>query len=157
MLYFAYGSNMYTQRLQSRVPSATKVAAVSLPGYELCFHKTGDDGSGKCTIKELDGSVFHGVIFEIESAEKENLDRIEGPGYKVVHLKLILRPKTIPCRYSPTWPEKIISTPQSGPTLGTSRWSLPALKNITCRRNMSMRFDRQSQSVIRMRHGRAKN
>lgn len=39
MLYFAYGSNLHTNRLQARVPSAVKVTDVQLPDTGSVFTK----------------------------------------------------------------------------------------------------------------------
>lgn len=88
MLYFAYGSNLYSKRLKSRVPSATKVAAVSLPDYKLFFDKRGTDGSGKGNIRKTNDSIVHGVIYEVKAEEKVALDRIEGTGYDDVSLQI---------------------------------------------------------------------
>lgn len=50
--YFAYGSNMLTERLIARTPSARPVGTSLLPGHRLTFHKRGRDGSGKCDAFE---------------------------------------------------------------------------------------------------------
>jgi gamma-glutamylcyclotransferase (GGCT)/AIG2-like uncharacterized protein YtfP len=95
MLYFAYGSNMYTKRLQSRVPSARVVTPVSLPDYKLFFHKRGTDGSGKGDIKKRDDSVVYGIIYEIKAEEKVVLDRIEGSGYEDVTIQIPIENQSI--------------------------------------------------------------
>ncbi len=82
LLYFAYGSNMHTGRLQRRVPSASKFKDASLPGYSLVFHKQSVDGSAKCNIVCHQISIVHGVIFIIDEEDKPALDRAEGKGYK---------------------------------------------------------------------------
>lgn len=80
-LYFAYGSNMSTARLRARTPSARVVGRGRLPGHALRWHKLGRDGSGKCDVAAAGpGSVVWGVLFRIDCAEKERLDRIEGLG-----------------------------------------------------------------------------
>ena len=80
MLYFSYGSNMSTPRLVERVPSARAVAVARLQNHRLKFHKKGKDGSGKgdieCTADEKD--VVYGVVFEIATSEKTQLDKHEG-------------------------------------------------------------------------------
>ena len=50
ILYFAYGSNMFSRRLKhsTRVPSAEVVGVGSIKGYRLTFDKRSNDGSGKC-------------------------------------------------------------------------------------------------------------
>lgn len=88
MLYFAYGSNLYSKRLKSRIPSATTVAVVSLPNYQLFFDKRGTDGSGKGNIRKTNDSIVHGIIYEIKAEEKVALDRIEGTGYDDVSLQI---------------------------------------------------------------------
>jgi len=75
---------MLTERLQRRVPSARALGVGRLPQHTICFHKRSDvDGSGKCTIypvRDEAGAVF-GVLFDVDAAERSDLDRIEGVGY----------------------------------------------------------------------------
>jgi gamma-glutamylcyclotransferase len=80
MLYFAYGSNMLTQRLQKRVSSAKPKSTAVLFAYELKWHKRSSDGSGKCDIAENKGSMVHGIIFEMDSTQLPVLDKAEGLG-----------------------------------------------------------------------------
>jgi len=83
MLYFSYGSNMSSKRLQARTPSARFVTVASLSHHDLRFHKRSRDGSSKCDAFET-GDVSHsiiGVVFEIADAEKPILDRYEGLGH----------------------------------------------------------------------------
>ena len=83
MLYFAYGSNMLTERLQDRVPSAEPVTTAHLPGRTLRFHKRSQDGSGKCNlIDALEESVaVHGVLFQFATDDFSALDEAEHRGY----------------------------------------------------------------------------
>lgn len=84
MLYFAYGSNMYTPRLRHRVRSAKPVGRATLLGYELRWHKLSrKDGSGKCNARmsKRKGAKVYGVVFEIADDEKSTLDGHEGLGY----------------------------------------------------------------------------
>lgn len=46
--YFAYGSNMDTQRLRFRTPGCKVIAVATLVGHVLRFHKSSKDGSAKC-------------------------------------------------------------------------------------------------------------
>lgn len=83
MLCFSYGSNMSHRRLQARVPSARFVAVAELPAHRLRFHKSAGDGSAKCDAEETghtDDRVI-GVIYEIDDAEKPDLDRHEALGF----------------------------------------------------------------------------
>ncbi|MGD8587863.1 MAG: gamma-glutamylcyclotransferase [Chromatiales bacterium] len=82
MYYFAYGSNMSHRRLRARVPSAVKLDNARLAGHRLRFHKRGRDGSAKCDA-QCTGDPAHrvlGVVFDIATAEKPDLDRHEGVG-----------------------------------------------------------------------------
>ena len=72
MKYFAYGSNMLTERLRARCPSAHPIGAGIANGFRLNFSKCGEDGSGK--------NAF-GVMFTISAADAAALDEAEGPGY----------------------------------------------------------------------------
>ena len=79
---FAYGSNMLTARLRERCPSARPLGAAELRGYELRWHKTSKDRSGKCDIVRTDqpGASVFGVVYEIAVGEKGALDKAEGLG-----------------------------------------------------------------------------
>jgi gamma-glutamylcyclotransferase (GGCT)/AIG2-like uncharacterized protein YtfP len=84
--YFAYGSNMLDERLRhrTRCPSARVLGTGSAAGWRLGFTKRGADGSGKATIlrSARASDRVHGVLFTIDLAERETLDRVEGPGYE---------------------------------------------------------------------------
>lgn len=83
MKYFAYGSNMLTERIKARVPSAKNPTHLALHKFRLRFHKKSTDCSGKCNIvaTECDEDMVHGVLFEVEDAQISALDRAEGVGY----------------------------------------------------------------------------
>ena len=79
--YFGFGSNMSTERLQARVPSARARGKGRLLHHTLRWHKLGRDGSGKCDIVPTDApSVVWGVLFDVAWAEKPALDAAEGLG-----------------------------------------------------------------------------
>ena len=92
--YLAYGSNLHPLRLQQRVPSARPVAVVELPGWQLCFHKRGRDGSAKCNVIETHDPEHrvHGVVYDIAAREKPALDRVEGLGRGYQLHRLWLQP-----------------------------------------------------------------
>lgn len=81
-LYFAYGSNMLTERLTAiqRCPSAMPRGIAVARGYSLAFTKPSRDLSGKATLTETDGCHQYGVLFEIDDRELSDLDREEGRG-----------------------------------------------------------------------------
>lgn len=81
-LYFAYGSNMSSRRLQhaTRAPSAVPVGSGSVSGYRLVFDKASIDGSGKADCErtgELTDRVFGG-LFRVSVADTVALDKAEG-------------------------------------------------------------------------------
>jgi len=83
MRYFAYGSNMCTNRLHIRkVRSAAFVSIGKLPCHALRFHKRSQDDSGKCNAYKTGNKADEvtGVVFDIDPAEKRYLDEAEGLG-----------------------------------------------------------------------------
>ena len=82
LLNFAYGSNMLIRRIRERVPSARAIAVGTLFEHELRWHKVSKDGSGKCDVLPVRGTLAPvlGVIYEIAAAEKPQLDQAEGLG-----------------------------------------------------------------------------
>jgi gamma-glutamylcyclotransferase (GGCT)/AIG2-like uncharacterized protein YtfP len=82
MKYFAYGSNMFTERLRERTRSCRFLTAAVLREYTLKFHKKSTDGSGKCNAYytgNKDDEVI-GVVFDIDPMDKPGLDEFEGLG-----------------------------------------------------------------------------
>ena len=49
-LFFAYGSNMLTERVRERCPDARPLGAAIARGYVLSFSKRSKDGSSKATL-----------------------------------------------------------------------------------------------------------
>lgn len=80
ILYFAYGSNMLTERLTARCPSARPMGVAHAPNHALEFSKKGKDASGKATLVHRQNAHQHGVIFQINTEELSILDAIEGVG-----------------------------------------------------------------------------
>ncbi len=80
--YFAYGSNMLSEQLRRRCPSAKAIGVAVASGYILKFSKRSDDKSGKATLvisTEPKRQVF-GKLFEIENGDLCELDKAEGKG-----------------------------------------------------------------------------
>ncbi len=83
-LYFAYGSNMPSRRIEARLGRCQVVSVGILPRFELRFHKQGRDGSGKCDAYWTGHREhrIHGVVYSIDDDQRRTLDRIEGSGYE---------------------------------------------------------------------------
>jgi len=90
-MYFAYGSNMLSERLQARCPAAQPIALATLTEHRLAFDKISLDGSGKCTCEPSSSSSVPGVIWQIDDSERPSLDQAEGlgHGYDVASIEVI--------------------------------------------------------------------
>jgi gamma-glutamylcyclotransferase len=84
-LYFAYGSNMKTNRLKERVGKVACLGKRVLSDFELCFNKKGNDGSGKANIMKKQNSFVEGVLFKLTAKQMKKLDTFEGVAIK--HMK----------------------------------------------------------------------
>lgn len=82
MQYFAYGSNLLTERLQARCPSASARQIARADKYALTFCKKSQDGSGKATLSSCPtaGCRVFGVVFDLDECELSELDKAEGAG-----------------------------------------------------------------------------
>jgi len=88
VLYFAYGSNMSTKWLLSRVPSAKCVGRAKLLNKRLVFNKKSKDGSGKANLVDSPGDIVLGVLYEIDPLEINKLDGTED-GYQRVTVEVV--------------------------------------------------------------------
>jgi hypothetical protein len=79
--YFAFGSNMLTERLRARCPSAHPIGTGYAEGYRVRFSKRSGDGSGKATLVRAAGHNAFGVLFTIAAPDVVALDKSEGEGY----------------------------------------------------------------------------
>lgn len=96
---FAYGSNMLSDRLIDRVPSAKPIGIGQLRGHVLRWHKRSRDGSGKCDVEktEVETDTVWGVLFRLRAPEKRALDSAEGlnSGYAEKQVDIISNIGTI--------------------------------------------------------------
>jgi cation transport regulator ChaC len=83
-LYFAYGANMFSRRIQSPniAPSAVAVDIGFAQGRRFTFGKVSRDGSGKCDIEITNNSSnrAYGVLYRVNAKDRENLNQAEGLG-----------------------------------------------------------------------------
>ena len=80
MNYFAYGSNMFTYRLEKRVGRVEIIGVCKLSRHSLQFNKISIDGSLKANITTDDNDDVYGVLFKINPNKKDELDKEEGLG-----------------------------------------------------------------------------
>lgn len=80
--YFAYGSNMLTERLCARCSSARPIGQAEVEGFDIEFTKPSEDGSGKANLRSATGAdrTSQGVVFAIDQSEQAALDAAEGVG-----------------------------------------------------------------------------
>lgn len=80
--YFAYGSNLHPVRLSERIESAQLITGTQLSGYQLKFHKQGQDDSAKCNLlhTKITSDTVYGAIYTLASQHKYLLDEFEGKG-----------------------------------------------------------------------------
>ena len=75
--YFAYGSNMSSARLLTRVPAARSLGRAQLTGFRLAWNKPGIDGSGKANIVLAAAETVWGVLYHFPRSAWDALDQIE--------------------------------------------------------------------------------
>ncbi|MFT5506818.1 MAG: gamma-glutamylcyclotransferase [Gammaproteobacteria bacterium] len=80
--YFAYGSNLASNRLLQRIPGARVRSFAFLEKHQLSFRMNSNDESGKCDIVITGHSdqVVPGVVYKITPDEKLILDEYESLG-----------------------------------------------------------------------------
>ncbi|MGH2994287.1 MAG: gamma-glutamylcyclotransferase family protein [Solirubrobacterales bacterium] len=73
-LYFAYGSNLNREGMDSRCPDSEPVGRATLDGWALTFHGVAD-------IERCEGARTHGALWRISDRDLGRLDTYEGcPG-----------------------------------------------------------------------------
>lgn len=79
-LYFAYGSNMDTNQMKQRCPSAKKVGIGRLEDFDIVFNRKGSyRPGGVASVESANGREVYGIIWQIDSNDLSKLDEIEDP------------------------------------------------------------------------------
>lgn len=87
-LYFAYGSNLLTERIRLNNPTAVKRAVAKLQGYKLDFEVIGQRWHGAvATIIPAPDRCVWGVVWELHNSDLENLNRQER-GYDPIEVNV---------------------------------------------------------------------
>jgi hypothetical protein len=73
--------------MKSRVPSARFVVRARAVNWRLTLDKVGGDGSAKANLRAFRADAAWGVVYEIDAADWEALDRCE-PGYARVAIEV---------------------------------------------------------------------
>jgi gamma-glutamylcyclotransferase (GGCT)/AIG2-like uncharacterized protein YtfP len=99
--YFAYGSNLSSERLRERVRSVRAIGVARLDGYAWRSDKRGADGTAKANLAVDASACVWGTLYELDPADLEALDRFEG-GYRRVRV-------VVDCEGAPTVAETYLS------------------------------------------------
>lgn len=80
MKYFAYGSNMDSQRMKDRGINFSKKEPAILKDYKLCFNKQAsrNPNEGYANLIPKEGTATEGILYEINDEDIEKLDKYEG-------------------------------------------------------------------------------
>jgi hypothetical protein len=81
--YFAYGSNLMSERMRERGAEILSARPAVLRDHRLAFDKAGRDGSGRANVVRVLGGQVYGVLYEVTQAGLETL-RIFESGYDLV-------------------------------------------------------------------------
>jgi gamma-glutamylcyclotransferase len=81
---------MLSQRMRSRIPSATVMATGKVVDWRLVCNKRGRDGTGKANLVHSPGDIVWGVLYAVAAEEMPSLDRIEA-GYTRRSLTVLTR------------------------------------------------------------------
>lgn len=85
--YFAYGSNMLSERMRGRIPEAKVVGMACLSDWELVWDKISQDGSGKANLKKQKRNLVWGVVYNVPDRNIPDLDKVEG-GYQRIETEV---------------------------------------------------------------------
>ncbi len=86
VLYFAYGSNLDPEQMASRCPSARVAFPAQLADHRLDFtYFSARWSGGSADVVRHFGDSVWGIVYELDAAELQRLDRFEG-GYQRVFL-----------------------------------------------------------------------
>lgn len=92
MKYFAYGSNMDSDRMRERGVNFTSRKKAILKNWELVFNKVSSKNpmEGYANIRPKKESLVEGILYEIEDSDIEKLDYYEGYPFHYNREKVIL-------------------------------------------------------------------
>lgn len=79
MLYFAYGSNLDPEQMQSRCPGSIVVGLTALRDHRLVFPRYSIDWQGgSSSFQPAHGETVWGMLFDLTEEHIHTLDRFEG-------------------------------------------------------------------------------
>ncbi len=82
ILYFAYGSNMAEPVMESACPGHCCLGRACLAGHRVAFtRRSVRTGTGVADILPSEEGEVWGVLYELDEADLDTLDRKEGNGW----------------------------------------------------------------------------
>jgi gamma-glutamylcyclotransferase (GGCT)/AIG2-like uncharacterized protein YtfP len=88
---FSYGANLSHESLTNRGVCVVKSERAILKDYRLVFNKVSQSGLESGTyanVEPQEGSEVHGALHLMTVADVQKLDKVEGPGYGRLQLKV---------------------------------------------------------------------
>jgi gamma-glutamylcyclotransferase len=92
-LYFAYGLNMLTSRMQNRIPLSVCSGISQLADHLVVCNKESAKGDAKANLETHPGSTVWGVLYALSHNDLTNLDRYEK-GYLRKTVSVICNPES---------------------------------------------------------------
>lgn len=83
--YFAYGSNLMTERMRERGAEFAAARPGVLRDHQLRFDKLGRDGTARANVGRVVGGRVHGVVYDLRREGLEALKLFEV-GYDVAEV-----------------------------------------------------------------------
>lgn len=101
-LYFAYGSNVDSERMKGRSVNFESSEAAVLEDYELNFHKRSKKffDRGFANVSPAKGKHVEGVLYQLSEEDILKLDKFEGCPlhYERVTLPVVLKTGIVPAQ-----------------------------------------------------------
>lgn len=160
MLYFAYGSNMCTNKLRKVAPSCKEPFITKLKKHVLRFHKCSIDESGKADayLTDNEADEVWGVVFHVDDSEEGNLDKSED-GYNktdievfdneknphVVKTYIAKKDRIVPALKPYSWYKRLVIE-------GARQHSLPEeyideIEGIECKEDSNKKRDAENRAI----------
>ncbi|MGV0852137.1 poly-gamma-glutamate hydrolase family protein [Mycolicibacterium phlei] len=93
--YFAYGSNLCVRQMAQRCPDATDPRPATLAGHDWLINQR-----GVATVEPFDGSLVHGVVWQVSDHDLATLDSAEGVPVRYRRDRMIVQTADGP---APAW------------------------------------------------------
>jgi gamma-glutamylcyclotransferase (GGCT)/AIG2-like uncharacterized protein YtfP len=91
MIYFAYGSNMNGEQMQSRCPGHRLLGVARLPHYTLAFTRWSRAwNSGTADILPQRGEQVFGVLYDLSTDDLKRMDKLADYPHSYIRQDVLL-------------------------------------------------------------------